>query len=90
MKIAVTGASGFIGSNLTSHLLKKGHSVVAISRTALQIEDPNLQSEAADVRDPEALARVFEGCDAVIHLAALFNNPECSHQEYRDINVGGT
>jgi len=93
MKIAVTGASGFIGSNLTQHLLDCGHEVIALSRSApdsVDVKNANLKIIACDVRDKAALAAAMAGCDAVTHLAALFNSPESSAEEYHAINVTGT
>lgn len=63
MRIAITGASGLIGTALTPFLTAQGHTVVPISRRALP----------GGIRwDPAAGrldARSFEGLDAVIHLA---------------------
>ena len=58
MKIAVTGAQGFIGRHLTTALAGRGHAVVPIGH-----DDWDLTSEAS----PAAL---LAGCDAVVHLAA--------------------
>lgn len=64
MKILVTGATGLVGSALTSSLAVGGHDVVRLGRTA---------SEAGDVRwDPEGGvldAGALEGVDGVVHLA---------------------
>ena len=57
MKIAVTGARGFIGHHLTALLTRRGHDVVPINR-----DDWDLTSQAP----PTAL---LSGCDAVVHLA---------------------
>ena len=94
MKICVTGASGFIGRNLTSHLISNGHSVVAQVRTHPDSvdtsENKNCEYRVGDIRDKQSLSSVFDGCDVVIHLAALFNSPESSLEEYRDTNITGT
>ncbi len=58
MKIAVTGARGFIGRHLTKLLAGRGHAVVPVNR-----DDWDLTSETS----PGAL---LAGCDAVVHLAA--------------------
>ena len=58
MRIAVTGATGFVGRHLTVYLAGRGHEVVPVSRG-----DWDLTSEAS----PAAL---IAGCDAVVHLAA--------------------
>ena len=61
-RIVVTGASGFIGRVLVRRAREAGHEVVPLSRT-----DPPLHGSYEDVA---VLARVFEGADVVVHLAA--------------------
>lgn len=69
VRVAVTGASGFIGRSVVEALLKRGYAPVALTR------NPEILSFAAEVErrrfDPNAdpSADAFEGCDAVIHLA---------------------
>jgi len=90
MKIAVTGATGFIGSNLCVHLQKAGHEVVAAARNlekARAILPPNIQVVPVDLKDQDSLEQAFSGCQGVMHLAALFNNPDSSWDEYRDTNI---
>lgn len=64
MKIAVTGASGFVGSALGPELERQGHAVTRLVRRAPQA-DGELCWDPAGV----ALPSLFEGCDAVVHLA---------------------
>ncbi|MFF3872632.1 NAD-dependent epimerase/dehydratase family protein [Streptomyces sp. NPDC001978] len=62
MRVLVTGSAGFIGSHVVEALSAHGHEPVAYDvRT-----DP-----AADVRDPDAVARALAGVDAVCHQAAM-------------------
>jgi dTDP-glucose 4,6-dehydratase len=82
MKILVTGGAGFIGSAVVRHLIgETRHEVVnldvltyAASGTALTSveQDPRYRFEQADIRDADALARIFKTHrpDAVMHLAA--------------------
>jgi uncharacterized protein len=64
LKIAITGATGFIGSALTQHLRGKGHDVLRITRGAAG-GDTLHWDPAAGVLDRDRL----EGVDAVVHLA---------------------
>lgn len=72
MRIAITGATGFVGRELTARLLGAGHTVVALTR------DPERAASVLPARcrpvawDPEAgaiAADVFHGVDAVVNLA---------------------
>ncbi|HOW27015.1 MAG TPA: NAD-dependent 4,6-dehydratase LegB [Elusimicrobiota bacterium] len=103
MKILVTGADGFIGSHLTEHLLGLGYSVRSFvfynsfnSEGWLEAADPKLRQRmevvAGDVRDPNGVRKAVEGCDAVMHLAALIAIPFSYHSpdSYVDTNVKGT
>lgn len=90
---AVTGAAGFVGGRLAGWLLDRGHNVVAIVRTpgqAEQLANRGAEVRVADVTDPAQIHPALEGVDGVFHLAALFNDPDRSWEEYRAVNVQGT
>lgn len=78
MKVLVTGVAGFIGSNLASELLRRGHAVRGLDNlsqgTLLNVAsfeaDANFDFLAGDIRDEQAVATAAEGCDAIVHLAA--------------------
>jgi len=81
MKILITGGAGFIGSALVRHAVEAGHAVVNLDALtyAANLENvapvaanPNYAFAKADIRDREALDRVFaeHEPDAVMHLAA--------------------
>ena len=67
MKIAVLGASGRAGSEITAELVRRGHEVVAIARTPGSITaTTGITPVNADASDPTALAGILRGSDAVI------------------------
>lgn len=67
MKVAVLGASGRAGSEIARELAARGHKVLAIARKAQAIPaGPTIRAVAGDASDPEALAALIEGEDAVI------------------------
>jgi hypothetical protein len=66
MKIAIIGASGFVGSALTQEALRRGHSVTAIVRHPERITDPRVTAVKGDVSDPNTVAALVKGHDAVI------------------------
>lgn len=71
MKIAVTGGNGRFGRVVVAHLAQQGHEVVNIDRVATDAPATNAPFIALDLADVDALMRAFEGCDAVVHLAAF-------------------
>ena len=79
MKVLVTGAAGYVGCVLTPKLIEAGHTVVAYDIMYYGAEGlkphPRLKVVAADLRDTPAFARAVAGCDAVIHLACISNDP---------------
>ncbi len=101
-KILVTGADGFIGSHLTEELVRRGHSVRAfvyynsfnswgwLDHSPEQIRK-NLDVFAGDIRDPYGVRKAMQGCDVVLHLAALIAIPYSYHSpdSYVDTNVKG-
>ncbi len=78
MRTFVTGAGGFIGSNLVDRLLAAGHSVVGFDNFSTgHIEfldkarnSPRFRLEHGDLLDENQLRRALEGCEFVFHLAA--------------------
>ncbi|HZT34176.1 MAG TPA: NAD-dependent epimerase/dehydratase family protein [Bryobacteraceae bacterium] len=78
MKCFVTGAAGFIGSNLVDRLLAEGHEVVGYDNFSTgQAEfleaarrSPCFRLVEGDLLDRAALARAVAGCEQVFHLAA--------------------
>jgi len=78
MKVFVTGAAGFIASNLVDRLLADGHNVIGYDNFSTGREhflnpacqSPRFELYRQDVLDPAALQEAMEGADLVIHLAA--------------------
>ena len=69
MKVAVTGAHGRVGQLVLAELVKSGHEAVALTRN--RWAGCPVEQRLADVLDVEALVAGMQGCDAVIHLAAM-------------------
>lgn len=87
MKIAVTGATGFVGSRLLPVLTAAGHEVCALTRRP-QPETPGVEWVKGSLSDPEALGRIADKADAVIHVAGVVNAPDAAGFEAG--NVEGT
>jgi len=78
LRYFVTGAAGFIGSNLADRLLSDGHSVVGYDNFStgqeefieLALQNKNFTLVRADILDLPALTKAMRGTDFVFHLAA--------------------
>ena len=68
MKIALIGATGFVGSHVLTELVSRGHAVTAISRNPEKLVSDNklVTSKKGDVFNEEEFAKLVEGHDAVI------------------------
>jgi nucleoside-diphosphate-sugar epimerase len=69
--IALTGGSGRIGRAIAAAALRAGHRVVSIDRAPPAEAQENIRFVQADIGDYDALVAAFEGCDALIHMAAI-------------------
>lgn len=80
--VMVTGGAGYVGSVLVPKLLAAGHRVTVLDLYlygddifAPYRSDPNLTEVKGDMRDPAVVSRALKGCNAVIHLACISNDP---------------
>ena len=90
--VIITGANGFVGSNLCKELLNNGYQVKALHRKGSNIktlEGLSVKLVEGDICDIESLTKAFQGCDGVFHIAALFRQAKNPDKVYWDINLEG-
>ena len=87
MKIALIGATGFVGSAVLTELLQRGHTVTALARHPEKLSArPGLAVVAADALDPTQVAHAVEGQDAVVSAY----NPGWAEPAIHDLFLQGT
>jgi nucleoside-diphosphate-sugar epimerase len=80
-RVLVTGGAGYVGSNLVPKLLKSGYEVAVLDLFiygdvfAELNGSPDLTLVKGDLRNPADVRHALNGCDAVIHLACISNDP---------------
>lgn len=79
MNVLVAGGAGYVGSKLIPALLEKGNQVTVLDLYMygddLFEAHPNLKEVKGDIRDLEVVQSALQGCDTVIHLACISNDP---------------
>lgn len=92
-RIAVTGATGFVGRALVRSLQGRGAHVIALVREPRRARDlarAGVELRVADLRDADALARALDGADAVYANAGLVSIGQHPLDALMDVNVRGT
>lgn len=96
-RILVTGGAGYIGSILTPLLVSEGHDVTILEKFYFNRKNlgdalKKIKVWDMDIRDLEKSGKSLKGFDAVIHLAALSNDPSCELNPdlTEEVNVDGS
>ncbi|MDQ2630492.1 MAG: NAD-dependent epimerase/dehydratase family protein [Actinomycetota bacterium] len=95
MKVFLTGGTGFIGGETARQLRQRGDEVVALVRSpakGAKLNELGCELVAGDLGDAAALRKGMEGCDAVIHAAAMYEVgiPARQRPVMWEANVAGT
>jgi len=95
VKVFVTGGTGFIGGEVVRQLRGRGEEVACLVRSpakADKLTEQGCQIVSGDLGDAEALRAGMEGCEAVVHAAAIYEVgiPAKQHPAMWEANVAGT
>lgn len=87
VRVLVTGSAGHLGEALVRSLRARGDDAVG-----LDVLDSPYTDHVGSIADPQAVARVMEGVDVVLHAATLHKPHVATHsrQAFVDVNVTGT
>lgn len=101
MKVLVTGATGFVGSHCVRRLRADGHELRVLARTPAKVgplmEKMGLDRQAiaeievvqGDIIDADSVRRAVDGCDAVVHTAAVVATDPTREEEMDRTNLAG-
>lgn len=95
MRVFVTGATGFIGGEVARQLRRRGDEVSCLVRSpekAAELSALGCELVSGDLGDEAAIRRGMEGCEAVVHAAAMYEVgiPASQHPAMWEANVAGT
>jgi uncharacterized protein YbjT (DUF2867 family) len=96
-RVAVTGATGFVGRAVVRELVARGHRPVCLVRDRLrflssvgELGSDQLDTVTGDLFDATALRQVVEGAEAMIHLVGIIFEKPLRGQTFQRIHVEGT
>jgi dihydroflavonol-4-reductase len=93
MRVLVTGATGFVGSNVAAALAARGDRVRVLRRTTSRLkalEGVPVEYAVGDILDPDSLVAAMQGCDLVFHVAAVSQYWRSGKEAVYQVNVEGT
>ncbi len=95
MKVFLTGGTGFIGGEVARQLRERGDRVTCLVRSpgkATALSALGCETVSGDLGDEAAIRRGMEGCDAVVHAAAMYEVgiPAAQRPAMHEANVAGT
>ena len=88
-KVFITGATGFIGSNLVKRLLADGDEIYALVRKPSNLFDERVKLVEGDILKPESFRSSIKGCDLIFHSAVHISFEGGGFQKAYEINVEG-
>lgn len=90
-RICILGGTGFVGQHLAARLCAEGHRVTVLTRRPFLHQElrvlPTLRLQPADVHDERQLIAAFTGCDVVINLVGILNEPRDNGLGFRRAHI---
>lgn len=93
MKCLVTGANGFVGSNLVRELIEKNYEPIALVRKGgdiYNLKKGEIEIRYGDLLDSDSIEKAMEGCKVVFHTGALYSFWARDTTIFYQTNVGST
>jgi len=91
MKIAITGASGYLGKHLYNRLIKEGFLIKVLIRSNTdEFTEPGVEKIIGDILNKDSLFKLVEDVDVVFHLATALSIGEKEANLVNEINIAGT
>tara|TARA_R110002049_G_scaffold149713_1_gene312776 strand:- start:1539 stop:2531 length:993 start_codon:yes stop_codon:yes gene_type:complete len=91
--VAITGATGFLGSQLTHYFIENGYRVRAHAHTVEHVSKIDTRVESTvigEITDKDMIKNLVNGADYVVHTVSNFRVASGKPESYQRINVGGT
>src|SRR3712207_2265774 len=97
MKVLVTGGRGFVGAHSVRAILRAGHEVRLLVRSPARLGpalEPlgvsGVEHVVGDATDVDSVRRAMDGCDAVVHAAAVFSYDARDARSMQRVNARAT
>ena len=93
MKALITGATGFVGSNIAAALAARGDQVRVLRRATSRLdalEGVPVEHVVGDILEQDSLATAVQGCEVVFHVAAVAQYWRMGKDTVYRVNVEGT
>ena len=91
MKIGITGASGLVGFNFCEEALSKGDSLnILIRKDSYATDNIKAQKFYGDLNNTNVVESFCDGCEVIVHSAAMLSIGFDSYDEVYNVNYTGT
>lgn len=91
-RVAITGATGFLGQHVVQAISDAGHIPIAVVRDAVRARHllpEKIEIRQADILDEQALISAIRDVDMAIHLAGMVSVNKCDYEKMLEINIDG-